>query len=76
MGGYTLSRIHETFGHATEAGSVDLEGYSTSASGATAGPFKAVPPTAKREPWQGQSQQCSREFTNGVIYKITHQAGG
>jgi len=36
--------------------------YGSSANGDTAGPFSAVPSTAKWDPWQGQSQQRSREF--------------
>jgi hypothetical protein len=35
---------------------------STSASGATAGPFTTLPRGSKREPWQGQSQVFSVEF--------------
>jgi hypothetical protein len=31
-------------------------------SGVTAGPARMPPSTAKREPWQGQSQVCSAAF--------------
>ena len=37
-------------------------GGATSASGEMAGPFRAVPSTAKCDPWHGQSQQRSSEF--------------